>query len=42
MATKRFNDPIEPMTLSNMRENGGTPPTGTALYDGGFSWSVRP
>jgi hypothetical protein len=22
MATKRFNDPIEPMTLRNMRENG--------------------
>jgi hypothetical protein len=22
MATKRFNDPIEPMTLQNMRENG--------------------
>ncbi len=22
MATKRFNDPIEPMDLANMRENG--------------------
>jgi hypothetical protein len=22
MTTKRFNDPIEPMTLQNMRENG--------------------
>jgi hypothetical protein len=22
MATKRFNDPIEPVDLANMRENG--------------------
>jgi hypothetical protein len=22
MATNRFNDPIEPMTLQNMRDNG--------------------
>jgi hypothetical protein len=22
LATNRFNDPIEPMTLGNMRENG--------------------
>jgi hypothetical protein len=42
MARSRFNDPIEPMTLSNMRENGLQLSIGERRMDEqAFNTSVR-
>ena len=36
MARSRFNDPIEPMTLQNIRENGNG--TGSVIIAGARLW----